>query len=98
MINYISYLTAHGGFKKLSNKFCAAGLMFGLVGFKSRFSKKCGGGGGNPNICLFIFFFIRLWLGCIPKISFVTCLKVPKKFLWVVVVGGYRVKLVIALA
>jgi hypothetical protein len=28
-------------------------------------------------IFLFIFYLVRLWLGCIPKISFVTCLGVP---------------------
>ena len=28
-------------------KFCAAGLMFGLVEFKSRFLKKNEGGGGE---------------------------------------------------
>ena len=34
---------------------------------------------------------IRLLLGCIPKISFLACMEVPKKFVWWlvgVVVGG----------
>ena len=36
-------------------KFCAAGLMFGLVGFKSQFWKKFVGGGGVP-----LIFFIHI--------------------------------------
>jgi hypothetical protein len=34
-------------------------------------------GGGSPNIVFFILYLIRLWLGCIPKISFIACLEVP---------------------
>ena len=33
-------------------KFCAAGLMFGLVEFKSRFLRKKVRGGANPNLFL----------------------------------------------
>jgi hypothetical protein len=49
--------------------------MFGLVELKYSLRDS-----------FFIFYLFRLWLGCIPKISFLACLKVPKKFLWVVVV------------
>jgi hypothetical protein len=49
------------------------------------------GGPGNLNF-VFIFYLVRLWLGCIPKISFLACLEVPKTFVWwwwvVMVVGG----------
>ena len=73
--------------------------------------KICGGvyfffeGGQVTLIFSFIFYLVRLWLGCIPKISFLACLEVPQKFVWVVVGGGgggggwwLRVNLVIALA
>jgi hypothetical protein len=73
-------------------------LMFGLV----QFEYSLGGGGLTLNF-FFIFYLVRLWLGCIPKISFLSCLEVPKKFVWlvvvvVVVVGGWwlRVNSVIA--
>jgi hypothetical protein len=59
-----------------------------------------GGGGGRGEVNLifvFIFYLVRLWLGCIPKISFIACLEVPYKFVWVG--GGWlRANLVIALA
>ena len=42
-----------------------------------------GGGRKLTLIVFFIFYLVRLWLGCIPRISFVTCLEVPEKFLWV---------------
>ena len=57
-------------------------LMFGLIELEYRFR---GGGSGNPNF-FFIFYLVRLWLGCIPKISLIACLEVPQKFVWVVVV------------
>ena len=34
-------------------------------------------GGGGTLIVYLIFYLVRLLLGCIPKISFVTCLEVP---------------------
>ena len=42
----------------------------------------------------FIFSLVRLWLGCIPRISFLGCLEVPEKFVWWVVCE-LRSKLVI---
>ena len=71
--------------------------MFGLVELDFRFGVGglwlVGGfffffGGGVGNF-LFIFHLDRLSLGCIPKFGFVSCLEVPKKFLWWVVVGGW---------
>ena len=54
-------------------------------------------GGGVTLILFFIFYLVRLCLGCIPKISFIACLEVPQKLVWwVVVSGGLRVNLVIA--
>ena len=35
-----------------------------------------------------MFDLVRLWLGCIPKISFIVCLEVPQKFVWWVGGGG----------
>ena len=53
--------------------------------------------GGVTLILFFIFYLVRLCLGCIPKISFIACLEVPQKLVWWVVVGGgLRVNLVIA--
>jgi hypothetical protein len=48
---------------------------------------RIGSGSGNP-IFLLIFYLVRLWLGCTPKISLIACLEVPQKFVWWVVVGG----------
>ena len=51
--------------------------MFGLVELEYR--------GGGCQVTLnffFIFYLVRLWLGFIPKISFLACLEVPKKFVW----------------
>ena len=57
-------------------------------------------GGQVTLIFSFIFYLVRLWLGCIPKISFLACLEVPQKFVWVVGGGWWwwwlRVNLVIA--
>jgi hypothetical protein len=56
-------------------------LMFGLV--------ELGFRGCQATLNLFfIFYLVSLWLGFIPKISFLACLVVPKKFVWWVVVGG----------
>ena len=45
--------------------------------------------GGQVTISFFfIFYLVSLCLGCIPKISFVACLEVPKKFVWWVGGGG----------
>ena len=70
-------------------KLYAAQLMFGLVELKYRylFRIEFAWGGEVTLFFSFIFYLVRLWLGCIPRISFVTCLKVPEKFLWVV--GGW---------
>jgi hypothetical protein len=35
---------------------------------------------GGPNILS--SYLVRLWLGCIPKFSFLACLEVPQKFVW----------------
>jgi hypothetical protein len=37
--------------------------------------------GGGPYF-FFIFYLVRLWLGCIPIISFLAFLEVPQKFVW----------------
>ena len=39
------------------------------------------------------FYLVRLWLGCIPKISFLACLEVPQKFVWVVVESKFSDRL-----
>ena len=77
--------------------------MFGLVELEYSwfFFDFFFGGGVNPYFFLLLFYLVRLWLGCIPKISFIACLEVPKKFVWwwwwVVVGGGwFRVNSVIA--
>ena len=47
------------------------------------------GVGGQVTISFFfIFYLVSLCLGCIPKISFVACLEVSKKFVWWVGGGG----------
>ena len=67
-------------------KFCAAQLIFGLVELEYRYCFSIelawGEGGSNPNFFFFIFYLVRLWLGCIPRISSVACLEVPQKFVW----------------
>ena len=51
---------------------------------------RVGGGGGGVGGCqvtlivFFIFLLVRLRLGYIQKISFLGCLYVPPKFVWVV--------------
>ena len=49
-------------------------IMFGLVELEFRLD---GEGGSVTLIFVFIFYLVWLILGCIPKIGFVTCLKVP---------------------
>ena len=67
---------------KLKWKFCAAQLMFCFE------SWSMGRGGIQVTIIFFfIFLLVRLWLGCIPKISFHGYLEVPQKFLGLVVGG-----------
>jgi hypothetical protein len=51
--------------------------MFGLVDME-----YIGGESGNPYF-FFISYLVILWLGFIPKISFLACLEAPKKFVWV---------------
>ena len=53
-----------------------------------------GAGGGQVTLIFsFIFYLVRLWLGCIPRISFIiACLEVPQKFVWWLVVGGWLVE------
>jgi hypothetical protein len=68
-------------------------LMFGLVelGFRFLLYFICflfWVGGSVTLYFFFIFYLVRLWLGFIPKISFLACLVVPKKFVWVVLVVG----------
>jgi hypothetical protein len=68
--------------------------MFGLVELELE--------GGVTPIVFFAFLLVWLILGSMPKISFVLCLKVPQKFVWVVVGGGWwwwsTANLLIALA
>ena len=45
-------------------------------------------GGEVTLILFFIFYLVRLWLGCIRKISLLACLVVPQKFVWWWWVGG----------
>ena len=53
------------------------------------FSFGLGVGGGLVTISFFfIFYLVSLCLDCIPKISFVACLEVSKKFVWWVGGGG----------
>jgi hypothetical protein len=55
-----------------------------------------GAGGGQVTLIFsFIFYLVRLWLGCIPRISFIiACLEVPQKFVWWLVGGGLRANIV----
>ena len=54
---------------KTNLKFCAAGLMFGLVEFQSRFWKS---EGREVTLIFFeIFYLVRVWLGCISIFNFV---------------------------
>ena len=46
-------------------------------------------GGQVTLIFFFILYLVRLWLGCIPKISLIACLEVPQKFVWVGGGGGW---------
>ena len=80
--------------------------MFGLVELEYSLVFLCfvcvffWGEGGGVQVTLFfffIFYLVRLWLGGIPKISFLACLEVPKKFVWGWVGGvWFRVNSVIA--
>ena len=66
-------------------KFCAAGVdvRLGWVGVYIYFYFLRGGGQVTLNFFFFIFYLVRLWLGCIPKFSILACLEVPKKCVWV---------------